>query len=417
MEVRAEAAPERHGEVDAYMSLPFRLAHISDTHLGYRAINKLDPESGRNQRTVDTDRAFTRLIDDLVARKVDGVIHSGDVFHHSRPTWQSLRHFIRQMRRLEDAGIPTLVIAGNHDTPRIRTGGSAYSVLELALPNIRFVTEFEDVTMVDTFAAFDVMIHAIPHGALTNPDPVLPDHVPGMRNILTVHGLVPGILPVGIVTEPGEQLIDHRLLDARFDYIALGHIHQAQQVAPNAWYAGSTERFGWNDVSAVPGYNFVEFGDMGTPVSVTHIDGAARPMISLKPVSGQGRDGRELADVVLKQLATLDTPNALARVDFRETGRPIRRAAQSLLRRESGKYVWHLDVAPEKSLFIAQGDGGSFDDSPLDLLALFREFVSARTASYPGEAFTAAFLERGGRAITDAMLAEEAPAPEDDAVS
>jgi DNA repair exonuclease SbcCD nuclease subunit len=399
------------------MSSAFRLAHISDTHLGYRAINKLDPASGRNQRTVDTDRAFTHLIDDLVARKVDGVIHSGDVFHHSRPTWQSLRHFIRQMRRLEEAGIPTLVIAGNHDTPRVRTGGSAYSVLELALPNIRFVTEFEDATMVDTFAAFDVLVHAIPHGALTNPDPVFPHYVPGPRNILTVHGLVPGIIPVGIVTEPGEHLIDNRLLDERFDYIALGHIHQVQQVSPNAWYAGSIERFGWNDVTAVPGYNLVEFPGPGQPVQVTHVETGARPMIALKPISGQGRGGRDLADAVLAQLEKLNQPQALTRVEFRDTGRPVRREAQSLLKREAGQHVWHLEVAPERSLFIAQDDNGAYDDAPLDLHALFTEFVNSRKATYPGDAFTAAFLERGGRALTDAIIAEEAPSPEDDVVT
>ncbi len=156
------------------MSDRIRIAHFSDTHLGYRGLTKVHPETGRNQRTMDVDAAFTRTIDDILRRHVDAVIHSGDVFHHTRPTWHSLRHFIRQMRRLEDAGIPTLVIAGNHDTPRMRTGGSAYSVLELALPKIRFVADYEDDHVLDaSFDALNLHIHAIPHGALTNPDPVV----------------------------------------------------------------------------------------------------------------------------------------------------------------------------------------------------------------------------------------------------
>ncbi len=391
----------------------FRLAHISDTHLGYRAINKLDPESGRNQRTVDTDRAFTRLIDDLITHKVDGVIHSGDVFHHSRPTWQSMRHFIRQMRRLEQAAIPTIVIAGNHDTPRVRTGGSAYSVLELALPDITFVTEFEDAPGLETFSKHGIVVQAIPHGALTNPDPVFPDFRSGVRNILTTHGLVPGVLPEGIVTEPGEQLLDHLLLDARFDYIALGHIHQAQQVSANAWYAGSTERFGWNDVSAVPGYNIVEFLDDGT-VLVNRIEGEARPMVALPQVPGQGRDGRTIADTVLDRLDRLATPEAMVRIDVRDAGRPIRREVQSILRRESAKFVWHADLAPERSMFLPQHETDDPSESALDLHVLFHEFVSQRRAGYPGDAFTAAFLERGDRALTDAMTLEDAPLPEED---
>ncbi len=399
------------------MTGTFRLAHISDTHLGYRAMGKPDPETGRNQRTVDVERAFTRLIDDLIARRVDGVIHSGDVFHHSRPTWQSLRHFIRQMRRLEQAGIPTLVIAGNHDTPRVRSGGSAFSVLELALPETRFVTEFEDVPFVDTFAVGDLLVHSIPHGALTNPDPVSPRLVPGKRNVLVTHGMVPGVIPAAFTVEPGEQMLDNRLLDEGFDYIALGHVHQAQQVAPNAWYAGCSERFGWNDMVATPCYNLVEFGVPGEPVRVTCVETVARRMIPLQPIRGEGKDARDIVDAIIAQLDSLAEPDAMTRVELRDVARPVRREVQSLIRREVGQRVWHLDIAAERSTFTPQAVSESEIDAPLDLHALFAEFVGLRRSNYPSDAFATMFLERGASALTDAMLAEENPAPEEDSVT
>ncbi len=399
------------------MSTNVRIAHFSDTHLGYRATGKFDQESGRNQRTVDVDLAFTRVIDDILDRGVDGVIHSGDVFHHARPTWQSLRHFIRQMRRLEQAHIPTLVIAGNHDTPRIRTGGSAYSVLELALPDTRFVADYDDVHDITTFGNHDIHVHAIPHGALTNPDPVLPQIVPGKRNVMVVHGTVSGILPTGLQTEPAEQILDGNLLDPDFDYIALGHIHQHQQAAPKAWYAGSIERFGWGDITALPGYNLVTIGAPGDEVTVEHIDIRARPMIALKPCYGDGKSARDVADTVLDQLKSLAQPTAMTRVEFRGTARPLRRETQSLLKRETDEFVWLLEIAPEKTVFVTDAGEPVFDDSALDLHALFNEFVALRKGTYPSEAFTAMLLERGGRALTDAMVAEENPTPEDDAVS
>jgi predicted phosphodiesterase len=190
------------------MTETIRIAHITDTHLGYRALNKQDPETGRNQRTVDFERALETAIDDILRRDVDAIIHAGDVFHHSRPTWQSLRHFIQQFRRIEEAGIPTLVIAGNHDTPRLRTGGSAYSVLDLALSKIRFVADYEDVHEAGIFKDLNLHVHAIPHGALTNDDPVIPEIWEGRRNILVTHGMVPGILDPGISAEPGEQILN-----------------------------------------------------------------------------------------------------------------------------------------------------------------------------------------------------------------
>ena len=48
------------------MSGTIRIAHITDTHLGYRALNKQDPRSGRNQRTVDFEHALERAIDDIL---------------------------------------------------------------------------------------------------------------------------------------------------------------------------------------------------------------------------------------------------------------------------------------------------------------------------------------------------------------
>lgn len=401
------------------MTGPRRIAHFSDTHLGYRAAGRLEPETGRNQRTADVDLAFTRTIDDILDQHVDAVIHSGDAFHHARPTWQSLRHFIRQMRRLEQAGIPTLVIGGNHDTPRVRTGGSAYSVLELALPAITFACGYEDGIVTEPFEALNLRVQAVPHGALTNPDkPFVQPTMPAMYNLLTTHGIAAGALRDGLLNEPGEEELPSTLYNyPGIDYFALGHIHIAQPIAANSWYAGSTERFGWGDEKAEPGYNLVELSAPGELPTVTRRTIATRPMIRLKPEYGDGRSAREIADAVLEQATALQDPSAMARVDLREVDRPTRREVQALLRRESVPIVWSLDLAPERQAFVLEGESPEIDDSAMDLHALFAEFVAHRRPTYPNDAFATALLERGSRALTDAMLAAETPLPEDDSLS
>lgn len=401
------------------MSNPIRIAHFSDTHLGYRSGAQTEPVSGRNQRTVDVDLAFTHVIDDILAQNVDAVIHGGDVFHHARPTWQSLRHFIRQMRRFEDAGLPVLVIGGNHDTPRIRTGGSAYSVLELALPGITFACDYEDVMFDNPFPSLDVCVQAIPHGALTNPDPPLSmPPTDGKHNIMVIHGVAPGVLPEGLQAEPGEQDIPAHLLEsAGYNYIALGHIHQAQQVTSTAWYSGSTERFGWGDETAKPGYSIVEFTDPAQPATVTRRDIDTRPMIRLKPVYGNNRAGQDIAHSILEMLESLGSPEAMTRVDLREVDRPTRREVHNILRREAARFVWTCDLAPERAAFVPEGDAPAPDDSALDLHALFSEFVAMRQPTYASQDFADQFLDRGGRALTQALLDGEAPTPEDDLLS
>lgn len=390
-----------------------RIAHISDTHLGYRGLGKVHKETGRNQRTVDVDLAFERAIDDILRQKVDAVIHGGDVFHHSRPTWQSLRHFIRQMRRIEDAGIPALVIAGNHDTPRIRTGGSVYSVLDLALPRIRFVAEYEDVHEVAMFEHINLHIQAVPHGALTNADPVITGIVPGKRNILVCHGMAPGILGPGPHSEPGEQILDAYLLDPEFDYIALGHYHVHMQAAPKAWYSGSTERYGWGDHDVSAGYAIVEIGEPGSDVSVEHRTVPARPMHGLKPVYGSGLQARDIADRALGLLAELKAPEAMTRVELRDVDRTIRRETERILRREAEAHVWSCVVSPERIAFMPSAELAPAHELATDLQTLFAEFVTARTGTHLTTEFAQRLLDRGGRALTDAAIAGEAPAPED----
>jgi len=398
------------------VSSPIRIAHVSDTHLGYRALNKAEPESGRNQRTVDVDHAFARTIDDILTRRVDAVIHGGDVFHHARPTWQSMRHFIRQMRRIEGAGIPALVIAGNHDTPRIRTGGSAYSVIELALSEVRFVAEYSDIHEMDLFRHLDLHVHAIPHGALTNPDPVLSQVAPNRRNILVCHGMVPGILAPGVHSEPGEQQLEGALLDPAFDYIALGHYHVFTQAAGKAWYSGSTERFGWGDHDASAGYAIVTMGAPGDPVEVEHVDIPARPMVNLQPVNGRNLQARDIADAVIAQLETLQSPDAMTRVDLRDVDRPTRREAESILRRESGPLAFSFSVAAERTAFTPGIERDAEREGVADLHTLFSEFVALRTGEHFNDEFARQFLERGGRALVDAAVTREAPSPEEDNV-
>jgi DNA repair exonuclease SbcCD nuclease subunit len=389
------------------MSETLRIAHFSDTHLGYRAYSKVHPESGRNQRTVDVEHAFEQVISSILRQKPDVVIHSGDVFHHSRPSWHAIRHFVRQMRRLEAAGIPTLVIAGNHDTPRLRTDGSVYSVLELALPDIRFVCEYELVTETELFEKFNLRVQALPHGALTNDDPPLTRVVTGKRNILVSHGVVPGAMPENAHGEPGERFLETSLLDPTFDYIALGHYHVHSQARTRAWYSGSTERYGFGDIDATPGYAMVELGEPDSMPTVTHVPIETRPMLALKPVYPSSASARDVADRVLGELQKLQQPEAMVSVALRDFDRPARREIESILRRESGEFVWLVHFAAERQ-FLLEPSLQRETVQTTDLRTLFAQFVEERTGAELSKEFATKFLERGDRALELAIATAEA---------
>lgn len=390
---------------------PLRIAHFSDTHLGYRALGKTDPDTGRNQRAVDFERAFTAVVDDILRQNVDLVIHSGDVFHHTRPSWPALRCFIRQMRRLEQAKLPVVVIAGNHDTPRLRTNGSAFSVLELALPDIRFIAGYEAEQF--PLDELNLTVAAVPHGALTNPDPPLVLPQPETRNILVTHGMVPGLIPK-TGREPGEEELSEGLLNAGFDYVALGHYHVWGGQGHRAWYAGSTERTGWGDEDVTPGYLIVELADSDDEPLPKHIDLPTRPMLRLRAIDGEGRTARELADLILERAKILDAPEAMVRVELRDTPRPIRRETEAIVRRESASIVWSLQVYSPADVLATLGQAAIEAQIP-DLREQFAQFVIEQEEQqrYDKE-FAAAFRERGDRALVEAMqLIEQLAATED----
>lgn len=408
-----------------HMSKPVRIAHIADTHLGYRALNKQDPKTGRNQRTVDFERAFEWAIDDIIKQKPDGIIHAGDVFHFSRPTWASLRHFVQQMKLIEQAGIPTLVIAGNHDTPRIRTGGSAYSLLDLALPGIRFYAGYEAEHDYDTFSHLNLHVHAIPHGALTSDDPPVPSTVPNKINVMTIHGMVKGVLKPSTHAEPGEEELDTSLLDRGFDYIALGHYHLHMQPPGigNGWYAGSTERNGWGDYEATPGYCMVTLNGPGKGFEIEHIEHEeARPMIDLEVTYADNMRGREIADEVIRKIETLDKPaetlqRAMVRARIWNAGRGDRREAESILKRELSDTVWHLTIPPDTP------SGGFNLEKPEvvqefpDLRELFGQFVEHRKGNAFNDRFASVFRTRGDEVLAQALADGVTVTPEEDEIS
>jgi DNA repair protein SbcD/Mre11 len=87
-----------------------RLLHTSDWHLG-RSFHRMS--------MLDAQAAF---LDHLVAtvreREVDAVLVAGDVYDRAVPPLAAVALFDQALHRLADAGVPTVMISGNHDSAR-----------------------------------------------------------------------------------------------------------------------------------------------------------------------------------------------------------------------------------------------------------------------------------------------------------
>ncbi len=87
-----------------------KLLHTSDWHLGARL--------GRLDRRADHEKALRGLLELAESVTPDLILHTGDLFDASRPPYEALELGVRALRRLS-AIAPTLVLAGNHDSPAL----------------------------------------------------------------------------------------------------------------------------------------------------------------------------------------------------------------------------------------------------------------------------------------------------------
>jgi len=314
-----------------------RLLHLSDTHLGFQAYPRLTPD-GLNQREIDLQEAFRRVVDDAIADPPDLVVHAGDLFDHPRPNNRAIAFALQQMRRLSEARIPTVLVSGNHDAPRMRETGSIFRVFD-GLPHVHAVYRGEPERIV----AGGVVVHAVPQAvtqeAFQRSLRGLEPSGPG-PHVLVVHGTVLGV--DGLFTsEFNEYQIAQGDLRPEFAYIALGHFHNFKRVAPNAYYSGSLEYCSFNEAGQSKVVLDVEAAADGVQVRARPVQ--SRPMHDLGTIEARGLEPRALADAVAGRLQ--DAPaSGIVRLTVEDADRGVARLVDWDALRARRPDLTHLDL-------------------------------------------------------------------------
>lgn len=90
--------------------------HTADIHLGAPARGFFDLTPEWELKLMESiPEAYDRVINAALSRNVDFVIMAGDEFDTSRASYGDFLHFLQGLKRLDEAGITTYLIAGNHD--------------------------------------------------------------------------------------------------------------------------------------------------------------------------------------------------------------------------------------------------------------------------------------------------------------
>lgn len=237
-----------------------KLLHTSDWHLGARL--------GRHDRTPDHVEALRGLLSLAESARPDLILHTGDIFDASRPPYEALELGVQALKRLS-AVAPTLVLAGNHDSPVllrvIDDLASAAEPRRLRLVTSPRVVEYRDIAHEPVAVACMPFISpsAITNYATDDPSRFEGKYADGIRSLngglldeahriagtsgivlyaahLHVQGARPGKSERRITV--GEDYATHVEGLQRALYCAFGHIHDPQLLpggTAQGRYAGS----------------------------------------------------------------------------------------------------------------------------------------------------------------------------------
>ena len=224
-----------------------RFAALGDAHLGRTHFAHIRDDEGRNQREEDFLRSFDWAVGAAIEAEPDGFLWLGDVFDHARPSYRVFTRVLAALKRLEEAGLPGVVISGNHDTPRLRGTGSPYAALEEIFDGVTFAWGME-ARSVDLAG---VRVHAVPQTLTVEDLRTQIERAAGeassdATNLLLAHVALTS-LPSREWRDINELEVEEAAFDRRFDLVLLGHYHVFQKSSKRTWYAGSTDAFSFAD--------------------------------------------------------------------------------------------------------------------------------------------------------------------------
>lgn len=89
---------------------------LGDPHFGVGySLGKTDKIRRFNTRLLDFASTFDYVIDYMISNEIGVLIITGDIFEYRRPKPCELSIFAEKIQRLEEHGIQTHIVAGNHD--------------------------------------------------------------------------------------------------------------------------------------------------------------------------------------------------------------------------------------------------------------------------------------------------------------
>jgi exonuclease SbcD len=323
------------------MAEPIRLIHFADVHVGMENYGRLDPSTGTSSRVRDFLDRLDEVIDYGIEHEADLAIFAGDAFKNRDPEPTQQREFAARIKRLADA-VPTLLLVGNHDMAGMVAKASSMDIFQaLDVPGV-ILGDRPGGRVVETRRG-KVFLAWMPYPSRNrllareeNQGKSIEELELALRQVVTDILLelasqagsheMPRVLAGHLATAEAKlgsertvmlgrdvSVFTSTLADSAWDYVALGHIHQHQDLnpgrQPSVVYCGSLERIDFGEEGQPKGFCWVDLARQGTRWSFVPVH--SRPFMTVRLDLRGEADPTEIA---LSAVGGVDVAGSIVRV-------------------------------------------------------------------------------------------------------
>ncbi len=293
-----------------------KLLHLADLHIGKRVHEYSMLEEQKE--------VLNQAISMAIEQKVDVVLIAGDIYDKSIPTIEGVKLLDSFLTALSKENIPVLLISGNHDSAERLSFGS--ELLETAGIYVAGASKEQIVTITFSDTYGEVNFYLLPfinikQVELKEGEEPPKDYTEAIkillhrlsidstkRNVMIAHQFVGGTGVELSETDSetksigGLDVVDYRVFEV-FDYVALGHLHQAQRVGRETIrYAGSPIKYSFSEARHKKSATLVIMEEKGN-IKIEQLP--FQPLHDMREIKG-----------TLEQLTREDVVNAGDREDY-----------------------------------------------------------------------------------------------------
>ncbi|HBB20532.1 MAG: exonuclease SbcCD subunit D [Ruminococcus sp.] len=251
-----------------------KIIHLSDLHIGKKL---------REMPLVEDQRHILGKILDITSQEQpDCVIIAGDIYDRSAPPAEAVAMFDDFLTSLAELGKPVMLISGNHDSPeRIAFGGRIMEKRGVYFSPV-YSGKVAPITLTDQYGPVDFWLLPFIRPATVRPffedmqiqtyNDAVSAAVGAMeldksrRNVIAAHQFVTGAYCCDSeeISVGGTENVDAAIF-ADFDYTALGHIHNPQNIGENSAirYCGTPLKYSFSEANRDKSVTVVELGQKG----------------------------------------------------------------------------------------------------------------------------------------------------------